>query len=87
MPRTTQFKKMVQKAVQKSEKTSKVLSSQVKTQVKALLDKPGPARIRRVVNKLDLKLHAKRTTDKMDVDVVVHEVPVSLMWGVERCIC
>ncbi|KAI0809116.1 hypothetical protein BC629DRAFT_1090631 [Irpex lacteus] len=75
MPRTTQFKKMVHKAVQKSEKTSKVLSSQVKTQVKALLDKPGPARIRRVVNKLDLKLHAKRTTDKMDVDVVVHEVP------------
>ncbi|KAI0811151.1 hypothetical protein BC629DRAFT_1589889 [Irpex lacteus] len=70
MPRTTGFKNMVSKAVKKSGSSSKELTTKVKTQVKAMLKKSSPSSH----VKKDINVHVRRITDKMDVDVVVHQV-------------
>ena len=84
MPRTSEFKAMVNKAVQKSGKASKKFSSELKTQVKTMVNKAsrgvrkaGSSHGRRVTDRMDVDVHVRRVTDSMDVDVVSHHVSVS----------
>lgn len=71
---------MVSKAVKKSGSSSKELTTKVKTQVKAMLKKSSPSSH----VKKDINVHVRRITDKMDVDVVVHQVQVrfAVPWAV-----